>query len=525
MLVIAGQIAFWFSTFALLLGCLTKNVMSLRRVLLWQPPASLTDHNGSALPTDCQFFAIPAINDQLLYSAEVTLHRPVSLLTTFLLACMGVAFGLAWGFVGVWLSSIEPGVLKYLLLSICAAIFALESFRHWTPACMTYVCADRFGFVTTKLTGSGKYYDPSRTQETSYELGSIDGANPLESDLVLNLNDGKSSRIVTIRRPHCLTDQHWQQWVGAIRETYEQLRWTESLFHLALYAPRCRDLPFDITAPTAVRFDVLSVLTERTTDGSDFVRCPDGRLVRLPTGRLGFAEGGLIFENFAPLYDSLNRIDSLSLGVHIASHVDDASKHATEVTRIVECWRSDHVRCFPLATIESFHDDPDFCTIRLRDGKELEFQRAQIVGYPTFCGLIHSAIWQFGIEEELRRQLVQDVTRLQETGVGPELTNPIFGRYLPKHRALLWDVAYRLRVSTSQSGERADELTRHAFHDSQRLLKKHTGRDNVFLDEFLGWEGLNSDSACPEAVTDTAASQELDGSVEEVEERPRSQSE
>ncbi|HRA88173.1 MAG TPA: hypothetical protein PK992_08890, partial [Planctomycetaceae bacterium] len=146
MLVVAGHIVFWFSTIVMLLGTFLKNVAVLRRVLRWQFPSSVTDHSGAALSPDCRFFAIPSTDEHLLYSAEVTIRQPDTLLRTFFLACIGAVVGLAWGIFGVWLSSIEPGVLQYFFLGICTAMLALEFARHWTPACMTYVCADRFGF-------------------------------------------------------------------------------------------------------------------------------------------------------------------------------------------------------------------------------------------------------------------------------------------------------------------------------------------------------------------------------------------
>jgi hypothetical protein len=417
-------------------------------------------------------------------------------MNAFLSGCFGAAFGLVWALVGIWLSAIPTGVLQTCIMVICAALFAWDLARNWTRVCISYVCADGFGVVSTTLSGSGKYLSQFRTREARFNLKQVDieCEHHNEAELALNVDDGRISRIVKLHRVLLgMDEEQWKRWIAAIRDAIEESRWSESLNFLARLAPKSRDLPVETKATLAVPFEVLSVLHSPTKVAAGGERDSKGMLGRLPTGRIGFLEDGLVVANLVPLYEALTKIDSLASGIQLANQVGVASTDTTAVGQAVERWRTEHVLIFPVAAIEEVKEDHQHFIIRLRSGKSFEFQLAQVIGCSTLLRLIRSEIWHRGIEAALRSQMKDDISRMHDCACETFHAESIFGRCLPTHRSLVWDAAYRLRVTTWKPGERADERTRRAFQDSQRIRPGRTHSNDYFLDVFLGWEECNGE--------------------------------
>jgi hypothetical protein len=466
-ILLIGKTAYWVITSAFILGAIIQ-WRNLRKYTPWEPPSTLRNHRGEVLSSASVLFSEPGRQYNRLLSAEATVRRD-SGWKRIGDGFAGALTGAAWGWFGVWISSVSSTPLQIAIIAACGALMAWQYVIDMHSAHITYVCADGFGIISARVS-RWRTLLPRSMADRSHAFADFVVAIPDESQLVLYESDGTLVSRSTLRRPADIRAGDWQRWIGAVSCAFEDVRWSRALSHLAMYHSNgMRDLPASARILTAFKFDIVSLLGSKSLYGPGFTRCQDGIAVQTPTGRLGFAAEGLLFENWTPLYDALVDPETVSEVVLRAREPFGGVEATDEVREILEAWQRDHVQVFPLASIESVDERDKYFVIRMTNGQILEFDRSQVVGYPTLWRLIQSAIWRDGIEEQLRRELASDLNQIGGATATASIPDVVFGDRLPMHRAQVWYAAFKLRIDEEQ-GWNIGSVSTVVFRDSCRAL-------------------------------------------------------
>jgi len=480
-----------------------RSLFLLKPLSAWMPPSSVTSHVGDRFPDHFQFFADPGDVSGRILTAEANVtvdsDHPGRALFRILI---GASYGAAWGVVGVWLCEIEASITQWILIAATAGLMARENYRGLQDAYITFVSEEGMGIVTIRCDARAKHFLPHMTKQKCYLFSQLAGGRLVGNEIKFATTNGDSNGFVTMRRPARLPVDHWQRWFHSGLVAFEDIRYSKSLSDLPNINRRCCGLRNPVHRTAAVSFQVTSVLGERVHSGPEFFYSPNGGITRLPVGRLGFCEEGLVIENWVPLFEPLIKSDLCVEGLEFILWGIEPLDGRLELNEVISAWEADHVTTLSLETIESISEEKDSISIKAKDGRVFEFLRDQVVGYTTFLRLVQSSIWSYGIDHELRLQVMADIERLRDFGDFTDSSSQVFGSQLPKHRAMIWYAAFRLRLHIRVSNDVELQLKERAFVDCLRVLPGCEGMGSYLMQCYLDSGRSVDDSSNVDVLTE-----------------------
>jgi hypothetical protein len=479
--IIAG---YWIITGVVTTGLIFRNVCLSRRLSSWKPPSTVTSHSGERFPDEFRFFADPGVIGTRILTAEAT-AEPDGYRIAMIRLLVGAAYGAAWGVFGVWLSEIPAGMMQWVLVSATAAIMARENLRDFHNAYITFVSEEGCGMVTFRCDAGAKHFLPHMTEMKCYSFSDIDAGSLRGNEIKLSTHEGTFSRIVVLRRPPRLPADHWKRWFNSCVTEFEDIRYCKSLRELANIGRLTYGLPDTVNRTCAVNFLVTSVLGERAYSGPEFIVSPNGGITRLPLGRIGYCEQGLVIENWLPLYDSVSKSDLGTAPFELLLWGIAPLSNPVHVRETISRWEVEHVIALPLDAIDSIREEVDSFSINAKDGRVFAFLKDQVIGCSTLLRLIQGSIWSHGIIGELQREILEDVKQLCDSGEFDDSCSQIFGSRLPNHRAMIWYTAYRLGMRINVGNDMELQLKERAFVDCLRVLPGCAGMEGYLMRGYL----------------------------------------